>query len=177
MKKPIRNLVVATIVLGIAFLAGLAVPDHYVSRGMAKVMRIIAATRNEDPGDETGTASFSSIFVGLDAEIIEIPRTETGRGGALTSFGDELIVLRRDGQIFAVKDGAVRPTEIRVPENGLSAYMNDARTKYSEMTHVFTAFRYNDILYSRNEIGQYLFLSYTEYFAESECYGNTVAKL
>lgn len=178
MKKPkFRNLVVGVFVLGIAFLAGLAVPDHYVSRGVAKAIRIAATLRNGDPEAETVTGSFSSIFVGLEAEIIEVPRTEKGRGGALTSFGDELIVLRWDGQIFTVKDGAVRSTEIRGPENGLSAYMSDAQSKYSEMTHVFTAFRYNDILYARNENGQYLFLSYTEYLAESECYGNTIAKL
>lgn len=68
-------------------------------------------------------------------------------------------MLRREGQIFAVKDEAVRSREIRDPENGLSAYMNDARTKYSKLKHSFAKFRDNDILYFPEECEQYLFLS------------------
>jgi cytochrome c2 len=131
--------------------------------------------------EEEAPKYYDSIFLRLYSEQIDIRDrlTRNGRGGGMTSFGDAILLLTYDGQVFDVHSANdIRNTNIRVPDNGFFAYQRAAETEeFKDLTHEFSLFRYNDILFYESESNRGLALSYTEFDSTSSCYHNTVAVL
>jgi len=124
---------------------------------------------------------YDSIFLRLysnQADVSDRIR-KNGRGGGLTSFGDEALLLAHDGQIFVVhsKDD-IRKTNIEVPDNGFDAYGHVAESEeFKHLQHNLSFFRYNDIQYYQTDSDRGFAISYTEFDSTTNCYRNTVAVL
>ncbi|MEL7834374.1 PQQ-dependent sugar dehydrogenase [Fodinibius sp. N2] len=124
---------------------------------------------------------YDSIFLRLYSNQIDISDriNREGRGGGLTSFGDAVVLLAHDGQIFAAYSADdIRNTDITVPENGFSAYQKAAELdEFKDLKHNFGLYRYNDILFYESERHRGLAVSYTEFDSTENCYRNAVATL
>lgn len=124
---------------------------------------------------------YDSILLRLYSEQANLndQMTRAGRGGGLTSFGDAMLLLTHDGQIFAVRSADdITKTNIAVPENGFTAYQRAAESDaFKDLTHNFSLYRYNDILYYNSDSNRGLAISYTEFDSTGNCYRNAVATL
>ncbi|MFH5885726.1 PQQ-dependent sugar dehydrogenase [Halalkalibaculum sp. DA3122] len=124
---------------------------------------------------------YESIFLRLDSREASLREhlTRNGRGGGLTSFGDAVLLLTYDGQIFAARSADnIQKTGISVPDNGFLAYKQAAESdQFSHLNHNFGLYRYNDILFYEAPGNRGLAISYTEFDSTENCYRNTVATL
>jgi len=122
---------------------------------------------------------FPTIFIGLEAKVAPLPLSKRlGVGGALTPIGDWVLVLRFDGQAFAVgTDGATIMPDIIMPDNGFADYLEAIKKpQYADYDHRPDRFRYNDILYHSGPMGPRLLTSYLWWNAEAECFATTVSQ-
>ena len=124
---------------------------------------------------------YDSIFLRLYSNQTDISDriTRKGKGGGLTSFGDAVVILAHDGQIFvAYSADDIRNTDLTVPDNGFSAYQKAAQLdKFKNLKHNFELYRYNDILFYESERHRGIAVSYTEFDGAENCYRNAVATL
>lgn len=105
-------------------------------------------------------------------------------GGGLTSFGEDVLVLRYSGDVFAARSkNDSRKTSITAPGNNRAAYKNDYRALGADpdlgkpQARGLDYLRYNDILHFETPAWRGLIASYTEYHPERQCVTNTLAKL
>lgn len=103
----------------------------------------------------------------------------TAQGGALASFGDDVILLAFDGRVYAARSAAdIRVTAIQAPDNRRQAYAALAREpRYAGYSFKLHYIRYNDILVVDDGAARALVVSYTEFHPERACYTNTLARL
>lgn len=124
------------------------------------------------------TKGLETIFFDLDVASTQLDLGEQGRGGAMTSFGDAVLLVTQEGDIFSVRGADdVRPANLTAPDNGLDAYKEAAAGPLKEYSHAFTYVRFNDILFYESEQGRGLALSYTDWDAENLCYRTAIATL
>ncbi|MDR8390231.1 PQQ-dependent sugar dehydrogenase [Aliifodinibius sp. S!AR15-10] len=102
-----------------------------------------------------------------------------GNGGGLTTFGDAVLLLSWDGQVFSARSAdEVSETNIITPDNGYSAYLRAAESEqFKDLNHEFGLHRYNDILFYESGNNRGLAISYTEFDGVENCYRNTIAIL
>jgi aldose sugar dehydrogenase len=146
-------------------------------RAADKAARAFGTVRG---AEEDKSKSVTTIFAGLEVEAIGLPRSSRlGIGGAITSVGREVLVLRFDGQVFSVSfDGTVSSPNIEVPDNGFGAYLEAIKLpRYTSFRHRPDRFRYNDILYSNGPLGPRLLLSYLQWHAEDNCFTTSISQL
>lgn len=123
-------------------------------------------------------SELDTIFVKLKMKRGKVLVSRKGNGGALTSFGDAVLLLTHEGKIFAARDhDRIKETAINVPDNGFAAYQKAASGRLKNLNHLLSAFRYNDILHYRVDGRQGLIISYTEFFDQRDCYVTTLAEL
>lgn len=123
---------------------------------------------------------FPTTFIGLEGSVVTLPRSERlGVGGALTPIGDDVLVLRFDGALFAVsQDGSTSRPDIAMPDNGFEAYLEAIeKPEYASFSHRPDRFRFNDILYHDGPLGPRLLTSYLWWDADAECYATQVSQL
>lgn len=124
---------------------------------------------------------YDSIFLRLYSTETDISNRmlRAGNGGGMTSFGDAVLLLTHDGQIFNVQSAdKVNETSIAVPNSGYMAYKHISVSKeFEDFTHALGFFRYNDLLFYESEKNRGLAISYTEFDSTNICYHNTVAIL
>jgi aldose sugar dehydrogenase len=173
------SVALAAAVLAFVYLLGFMTRDHkwfptdYLLLAKAHVRSLV-----KPPRARRVKSSISTVFLRLHLHRLKIPMTRSGDGGALTSVGDELLLLTHEGTVFAVSGLTARATGIALPDNGFEAYKAAAATeKYLKLRHHFDTFRYNDILYYRDDNASGLILSYTEWLPEQECYATAIAHL
>ena len=112
----------------------------------------------------------------LDIEALEIDTGLTvGAGGALTSFHDELFLLTGEGQVYIVGENGVEGTEIATPPFNRKQ-MEDYVAKH-DLNLRTNELRYNDILYSVLLDPDAIFISYSFWNKDENCYTNRVARL
>jgi cytochrome c2 len=133
-----------------------------------------------DSREKWKEVQFNSIFTPLSGRLITLPAPKReGTGGAVTSVGDNAVVLTHDGTIYIVPP-TLQPIEssIAPPYNGFDAYAADSkRPPYDSMSHNFANFRYNDIQFVRTQGHVGFAVSYTKYHAEKKCYTTTLSFL
>lgn len=166
-------------VIGLAYLFGYLTAEHrfFPQRYLAKLESIVVSVIRPDKWEPQATKSIATIFVKLNVDEIEVPG-DYRAGGALTSFGDELLLITGDGDMFLASQDKIERTQIEPPANGLGEYIAAAESeKYKDLQHNFSWFRYNDILYYSEDGQRGLVVSYTEWIAAEECYGTSIARL
>ena len=152
---------------------------------LGKRIGVMLQPASEPPADSKDQSQrheyrFSSIFIPLDGKGVRVPVGErTGRGGGLTSFGDQVVLLRFDGSLFLVSnDLNVLPLGIQPPENGFSHYQEDAASEqFKDYRHAFRHFRFNDIEHFKTDIVEGLLASYTHYSHVDKCYTTRISRL
>lgn len=126
----------------------------------------------------TRTGQLSSIFFNLDTDITRLDVSRPGRGGGLTSLGEDVLLITHTGQIFAgAGTGDMAETALAAPDNDYRGYAAAARTTFKDLNHNLSYFRYNDILHYRSDAMRGLAVSYTEWDRENDCFRNTVSVL
>ncbi|MDX1637128.1 MAG: PQQ-dependent sugar dehydrogenase [Balneolaceae bacterium] len=132
-------------------------------------------------GEDNTPEYYDSIFLRLYSDQVNIRDrlTRNGRGGGMTSFGDNLLLLTYEGTVLDVHSaGDIRDTNIEVPDYGYSKYLEAAELEqFKNLNHDFTLFRYNDIIFYESGTHHGLAISYTEFNGVEHCYTNTVALL
>ena len=171
-----------TAVLGASYLSGFVsrdqnlFPTGLLLRAKARIRSFFSAPPPTTPSPTTRT--LTTALLRLRLEETPLRPSRPGAGGGITSVGTDVLLLAHEGSVFAISKGAVRKTEIQVPDNGYHDYVAAAqRAPYDRLEHWFDAFRYHDILYysAGNQAG--IVISYTQWFPKKECYATTVARL
>lgn len=105
-------------------------------------------------------------------------------GGALTSFGEDVLVLPYKGRVYAARSPeTIHKTAIVAPDNNREAYEKDYKALSNKkgfgtpLARGRDYLRYNDILYYDTSAGRGLIISYTEYHPKDQCVTNTLANV
>jgi cytochrome c2 len=165
--------------LGATYVAGFVTSEHHIFpyRHVAKLDRAAVALVRRGAEPEPPAPIQSTHFRLRQEPLFTLELDREGTGGAMTSIGDELILLTHDGQLFEVSGGEARGVAIAPPSNGSEAYIAAAETRLSHLHHRPDWFRYNDILYFETELERGLLASFTEWHDEHDCYGTTISRL
>jgi cytochrome c2 len=144
-----------------------------------RVERKLRKTGGEASLTERLSARVETTFLRLRGTVYEQPENDFIRGGALTVWGSDLLVLNHAGDIFVLDEGqGLKKTAIAPPQNGLAAYIALSKTPdYADYIHKPALFRFNDILYVDTPELTGLVLSYTFFDAARACYGTRVSWL
>jgi len=122
--------------------------------------------------------NISTIFINLNVVRNKVPVSRKASGGGLTSFGDELLLITPEGNIFLANEDEIKQTNIESADNGFEKYVAAAKSeKFRNLTHNFSRFRYNDLLYYSEGSRHGLVVSYTNWHSDQECYDTTIAQL
>lgn len=171
---------ILSVFLFIGYLAGLyKIPPYQIIRRVE--LNLVGNYFDRITNPKVTPIYYDSIFLRLYSSETDIRDRllRQGYGGGMTSFGDDVLLLTYDGQIFAFRsEEDVKKTELAVPDNGFSDYVRAAESdQFKHLTHRFIFFRYNDILFYQSESKRGLAISYTEFDSINNCYSNTVASL
>lgn len=157
----------STLVFVSAIAVGLGVVIH---RDLAPLFPFIADVPQQVLPDADVTSPIETIFLALDREQISVPVTRAGSGGALASFGNDLILMTHEGRFFEVSGDLAQPIDVVAPDNGWDA-MLEFEAQNPDYTFAHFYFRYNDV----EVFDGALFVSFTEWVADQSCYRTTIA--
>ena len=171
----------AGLVLG-AFLYGFSVrtdEDALATRTIQRIEHKIDKILGRPLEDERAVAMIESTFIRFKGTLYRLPDTEYVAGGAMTLWGDDLLVMPRKGDVFVFVDGkGLEKTAIRPPQSGFDDYVAISKTpKYVGYIHQPRTFRFNDILFVDRPEFRGLIMSYTFFDKGRECYGTRLAKV
>ncbi len=123
------------------------------------------------------TLHVQSSYVGVDG--IPYPQKHRNYGGALTSLGDQVLLLTNDGSFYAAHSAKdIHRTGIRAPDRHLDAYLRAQQSEaLAGYQHLKDALRYDDILVIQADAQSWLLASYTEFHEEALCYTSTLARV
>jgi cytochrome c2 len=177
------------VLLVLAVFVGFELNEHKMPGNnlLRKIDRALARTVDNESIPKLGSQVYSSTLLRLESEVGIVP-TERDRslrtplsavGGGLTTFGEDVLVLIYNGNIFAARSAAdIRQTNIVAPENNRGAYLAlSGNPKFDDYSFDLHYLRYNDLMRVEYSGMQALIASYTEYHPEEACYTNTLAKL
>ena len=174
-------ILLGTAFLAAAFLGGYATRefalnpvDGLLHRIEAKIQKMWGAP------DETErhTAVIESTFLRLRGKVYTEPERDFVSGGAMTVWGDDLLILDHAGKVFVFDpEKGLVPLAITAPDNGLDAYRAIIKTeKYRTYSHKPDRVRFNDLQYVAAPDGtRGLALSYTYFDGARECYVSRVS--
>lgn len=185
MKRFILISLAAVIVLGAA--SGGALVFGYFSHreqirpiyGLAE--RIIVRGRR-DLGMPTETAvriqRVETTFLTLRGTTYVMPDNDFRTGGALSVWGDDVLMVNNGGTIFRLEEGTgLIDTGLPVPETGKAAYVELAATDYPDQFPLEDRLRFNDIEFIDSAAFRGLVLSYTFVDVENRCYRSRISGL
>ncbi len=181
MKRLIWSAVILAMLLGASVFGYVArqeqiTPLHSV---MVKVNRVLRRAEGGPTLTERRTDRIETTFLRLNGTVYPMPNNDFVRGGALTVWGDDLLVMNRAGTIYLLDEASgLQATEITPPENGLAAYVSLSTTPdYADYLHKPSQFRFNDIEYIKTTDLHGLALSFTFFDPEQRCYGTRISWL
>lgn len=172
--------VLATVAL-LAVVGGAAATGYLVHRErinpvFAQAEKAYAKVRRMTgmPSDtELGVARIETIFLTLKGRVHIMPDRDFNNGGAMTVWGDDLLVMHKSGKVFWLdrdeEEGMVL-SPLVLPDNGVQDYVRLAAEKYPGRPTRPDALRYNDIDYIDAPGHRGLVLSYTYVDVAAECY-------
>lgn len=121
-----------------------------------------------------------SILLKLEGDGVLVPVDLPQRGGGgLTSFGDSVVLVTREGTFFSAKSADdLQLLNIKAPNNGWRAYADLADSpQYAEYVIEPQVIRFNDVEYFDTTDGQGLAISYSEFDDANVCYQTAIAFL
>lgn len=146
---------------------------------MFKVERKLGKVFGEPSLTEKLVQSINTTFVELRGRVFEIPNNDYVNGGALTEWGDDLIVMNHSGDMFYLDEskGLLR-TKISQPDSGVQDYIHvSKKEKYQNLVHKFSNFRFNGVQFIKNDELHGIAVSYTFFDKGNECYGTRISWL
>jgi cytochrome c2 len=115
-------------------------------------------------------AQVETIFAALNMETLDVPVERVGSGGALTSLGNDLVLMTHEGGFFEVGGEESKRLDIAAPPNGWSAMLDfEASNPDYNFAHYF--FRYNDV----DVVDDQLIVSFTEWVEGENCYRTAIS--
>lgn len=188
MRSPSRTLLLmvgSLLVIGFAAIAGYVIgqyqifPFSYIKlaeQSFKKAYRVVAPVEQSTHRQ----LSAESILLKLagDGVLVPIELPQRG-GGGLTSFGDSVVLLTREGTFFSARSADdLELLAIQAPDNGWRAYADLAELpQYSDYVIEPQVIRYNDVEYFDAADSRGLAISYTEFDDANVCYQTAVAVL
>lgn len=107
-----------------------------------------------------------------------MPDNDFLTGGALALWDKDVLAMHASGKVFYLdEDLGLVEAQLSVPENGLEAYAQLAKSKYPDQFARTRAIRYNDIEFIDQDDFRGFLLSYTFIDIENECYRSRVSWL
>ncbi len=129
---------------------------------------------------EVAVERIETIFFNMRGRVHVMPERDFKNGGALSVWGDDLLVMHKSGIVFWIdrdqEEGMVL-SGLRLPENGAAGYIKLAAEKYPGRSTRADAMRFNDIEYVDAPGQRGLLLSYTFVDTAQECYHSRLAWL
>lgn len=179
--------IVAVLVIGLISAAAFAgylvaqyrLPPYTLVRSIEQPMRDYYRGLFPDRGSAVPSAALESIFIPLKSQSVEVPVARKGDGGAVGSFGDDVILLTHEGGLFAATSASdLTVLDIEPPENGFDDYAAFAASDPgAEFKHELGYLRYNAIIEYATASERGLAISYTEYNPTENCFLTAVALL
>jgi len=122
--------------------------------------------------------SLQTIFLKLHGEVYTMPGQDFSGGGALTRWGDDILTLHAQGNVFYLdeEEGMIL-TNIKVPDNNETAFFEWARENRPEQAELTKGLRYHDLDFIETEEHRGLLLSYPHVNIAQECYHSRVSWL
>ena len=181
----LRNLVIFGLFLGflvVAFGAGYIVradPKSPVTELVIKVQRKLSEIQGKPTPEEAAVATIESTFIRFEGTLYPLPETNYIRGGALTIWGEHLVLVTQLGRILKfTEENGLTELPIETPPNGRRDYVAISKTeKYASYLHKPNSMRYNDIQYVDRPDFHGFLLSYTFFDGDRECYGSRIARM
>ena len=187
MRRFIIGLTTAIVILGI-LAGGSAVVGYYVhkwrvapvyslaERAEVKLRRELGLTTDI----EIAVERIETVFLTLRGRVHVMPDRTFQNGGGMTTWGDDLIVMHKTGQVLWLEwedEEGLQLSGLKLPDNGFDGYVKLAAEKYPGRMTRADALRYNDIEYIDVPGHRGLAVSYTFVDIERECYRSRVSWL
>lgn len=155
-------------------------PYRVLEKADHKIATMIEPRQPKPQVSETGLIELRQEVVLAGSSL----NWQNRKGGALASFGEDVLFLNYDGDIIAARSAdTVRETAVKAPENNRTDFQRDYRKILNDPEYAGVAprgvnyLRYNDILYFESADWRGFIASYTEYNSERQCYANALARL
>ena len=150
-----------------------------VSQLIAKILRKLDELQGKPLPEERAVATIETTFIRFQGTLHPLPDTNWVRGGALTTWNKDLILVTQRGGIFKfLENEGLVELPIDVPSNGRLDYVELSETEeFSGYLHKPNSMRYNDILYVDRDDFRGFLLSYTFFDRERVCYGSRIARI
>lgn len=161
-----------------AFLAGFVASDRHLLPE-ARLQQAKALLRGAFGSTaDTAATEINTALLRLSIASTQVPGDVELRGGGITRQGASLLGVTGSGEFFASSDGRVLPLDIAPPDNHLDDYRRAAATgELASLQHNFSLVRYNAPLYVASGGRRLLFLTYTEWQPQQDCYLLALARL
>lgn len=186
-----RSLLAATLLafmvglMGIIFFAGfeVGVRKFFPYSILAKVdYRLWQAATKVDLQQkpiETGLISIDAAVTKIGNAAVPLDE----KGGGLTAFGDDVLVITYSGKVYAAdRADNARVTKVTAPDNNRASFKKVYRSLLLDpeyvniLPHGENYLRYNDLLYFDSPAWRGLLISYTNYHPDQRCVTNAVAR-
>lgn len=185
-----RILIISTLVIAVSggLLGALGVAGYYVHKLRIEPVFSLAERAEvkirRDFGFKTDTETaverVETTFLTLNGRVHVMPDRDFQNGGALSIWGDDLLVMHKTGKVFWLdrdeQEGLVL-SDLKLPDNGFDGYVKLAAEKYPGRPTRADALRYNDIEFIDAPGHRGLLLSYTFVDVANECYRSRMSWL
>jgi cytochrome c2 len=184
MRRPLS--ILAAVLVGGGIIAGAAgVAGYYAHKNRLdpvyslaeRVELKIRRTAGLKSDTDLAVERIETIFTTLNGRSHVMPGRDFQNGGALTVWGDDLLVMHKSGKVFWLDrdeaEGMVL-SNLRLPDNGRDGYERLAAEKYPGRPTRIDALRYNDIEFIETAEHRGLLLSYTFVDVAAECYRSRI---
>lgn len=177
-----RRLVSAFAALGLlggAYLTGFVSADRNLppASALRQLDDRLAALRKRDAA--VGKQEINTALIRVAVTEVPVPATLDLRGGGITMAGNSLLGITGAGELFRLRGEVATKLDIQPPANHLAEYKAAASSdpKLSALNHDFSLFRYNLLQYVLTSGRHLLFLTYTEWQPQQQCYALAIARL
>lgn len=127
---------------------------------------------------EGQAARIETIYLTLNGTTYAMPNNDFKNGGALSVWGDDILVMHGHGRLhyFEPGEGLVL-SDVVVPDSGRRAYAALAQQEFPGRWTRADAIRHNDVQYIDTGTERALLVSYTYVDTENVCYRSRISRL
>lgn len=129
---------------------------------------------------ELAVERIDTIFLTLTGRVHVMPDRDFKNGGAMTLWGDDLLILHKTGKLFWLdrdqEEGMVL-SGFQAPDNGAADYARIAAEKYPDRNARADVQRFNDIAFIDIPERRGFLISYTNVDGDAECYSSKISWL